>query len=155
VFGVKGDELGPLRAVFASSSIRRPDGDHCPAASDGRLTEGMPIRGGLAGQESHAPDFDVSSAMRLDMAGLLVSVAVASGCSSDRSPTSVTVPRDSVASYTVTFTSTWSASTHPVDFPTSAHFSGLIGATHSNRVVFWRTGELASPGIQAMAELGS
>src|SRR5437762_12358166 len=93
--------------------------------------------------------------MRLILAGLLVSMAFASGCSWDRNPTSVAVPPDSVASYTVTFTSTWSATTHPVDFPTSAHFSGLIGATHSDQVVFWRDGELASPGIQAMAELGS
>jgi hypothetical protein len=68
----------------------------------------------------------------------------------------VAIPRDSVANYTVTFTSTWSATTHPVDFPSGAeHFSGLIGATHSDQVVFWRAGQLASPGIQAMAELGS
>jgi hypothetical protein len=93
--------------------------------------------------------------MRLVIAGLLIALVFAPGCSSDRSPTAVAIPRDSVASYTVTFTSTWSAATHPVDFPTSAHFSGLIGATHSDQVVFWREGQLASPGVQAMAELGS
>lgn len=93
--------------------------------------------------------------MRLVIAGLLIALGFASGCSSDRSLTAVVIPRDSVASYTVTFTSTWSAATHPVDFPASAHYSGLIGATHSDQVVFWRGGQLASPGIQAMAELGS
>lgn len=78
------------------------------------------------------------------------------GCSSDPIPTAVEPPRDSVATYTVTFTSTWSAATHPLDFPTtSAHYSGLIGATHTSAVVFWRGGELASPGIKDMAELGS
>jgi hypothetical protein len=91
--------------------------------------------------------------MRRVIAALVVALVFASGCS-DRSPTAVVVPRDSVASYVVTFTSTWSAITHPIDFPTSAHFSGLIGATHSDRVVFWREGQLASPGIQAMAEMG-
>src|SRR5882672_2654754 len=93
--------------------------------------------------------------MRLFIAGFFVSVVFTSGCSPNRSPTAVVVPRDSVARYTVTFTSTWSATTHPVDFPIGAHFSGLIGATHSHQVVFWRDGQLASPGIQAMAELGS
>jgi hypothetical protein len=67
----------------------------------------------------------------------------------------VAVPRESVASYAVTFSSTWSATTHPVDFPPGAHFSGLIGATHNDQIVFWREGLPASPGIQAMAELGS
>ena len=82
-------------------------------------------------------------------------MVLASGCSSDRTLTGLALPRDSVASYTVTFASTWIDTTHPVDFPIGAHFSGLIGATHSDRVVFWRDGQLASPGIQAMAELGS
>lgn len=93
--------------------------------------------------------------MRLVVAGALVFLVLAGGCSSDRSLTGVGAPRDSVANYTVTFISTWSATSHPVDFPGSAHFSGLIGATHSAQVVFWREAQLASPGIQAMAELGS
>lgn len=93
--------------------------------------------------------------MRLAIARLFVAATVASGCSPDRSPTAVVVPRDSVASYTVTFATTWAATTHPVDFPSDAHFSGLIGATHSDQVAFWRDGQLASPGIQAMAEVGS
>lgn len=58
------------------------------------------------------------------------------------------------ARYTVRFDATWSAESHPVDFPENAHFSPLIGGTHDGRVRFWRQGELASPGIQAMAEAG-
>src|SRR6185295_8882869 len=94
-------------------------------------------------------------AMRLALSALLAILAFAPGCSSDDNPMGVPAPRDSVANYRVTFTSTWSAATHPADFPGNAHFSGLIGATHSDQVVFWRGGALASPGIQAMAELGS
>lgn len=59
------------------------------------------------------------------------------------------------ATYELTFTATWSADTHPDGFPSNPHFSGLIGATHNSNVVFWATDELASPGIRAMAELGS
>ena len=88
-------------------------------------------------------------------AGLLAALVLTSGCSSDSYPTGLMAMRDSVASYRVTFTSTWSATSHPQDFPGSAHFSGLVGATHTSAVVFWRGGQLASPGIQAMAELGA
>ncbi len=59
------------------------------------------------------------------------------------------------AEYQVTFESTWSAQTHPLDFPSGAHFSGLIGGTHNDKVSFWQVGSLASQGIQDMAELGS
>lgn len=59
------------------------------------------------------------------------------------------------ARYRVTFDSTWSGSTHPEDFPGSAHYSGLIGGTHSSSVSFWRDGDQASEGIRLMAERGS
>ncbi len=70
-------------------------------------------------------------------------------------PTPVPTPTpDPVARYVVTFNSTWSQQTHPTDWPDNAHYSGLIGGTHSSRVVFWQDGQLASAGIQAMAERG-
>lgn len=60
-----------------------------------------------------------------------------------------------VAFYRVTFTSTWSAETHPhASFPAGAHFSPLIGATHNLSTTFWMSGTLASPGIEQMAETG-
>lgn len=59
------------------------------------------------------------------------------------------------AEYEVTFESTWSASTHPYNFPKNPHFSGLIGATHDSSVSFWAEGELASEGIKNVAEKGS
>lgn len=69
------------------------------------------------------------------------------------SPSPVPVP-DPVARYLVTFQSDWSPATHPTDWPGDAHYSGLIGGTHSSRVLFWQEGQLASPGIQLMAEKG-
>lgn len=57
--------------------------------------------------------------------------------------------------YRVTFDATWSVETHPDDFPANPHFSGLIGASHNSAISFWKEGELASPGIKNVAELGS
>lgn len=56
--------------------------------------------------------------------------------------------------YELTFDAVWSKDTHPEDFPSNPHFSGLVGGTHNDQVAFWKVGELASPGIEAMAELG-
>ena len=59
------------------------------------------------------------------------------------------------ATYDLTFTATWTSSTHPTDFPSNPHFSGMIGGTHNSAVSFWETGGIASDGIKQMAELGS
>lgn len=59
------------------------------------------------------------------------------------------------ATYEVTFDATWSAATHPQGFPGGAHFSPLIGASHDGTSRLWRLGELASAGIESMAEIGA
>jgi hypothetical protein len=59
-----------------------------------------------------------------------------------------------MAQYTLVFEATWSKSTHPYDFPSNPHFSGLIGATHNDDVSFWAEGGLASAGIKNVAETG-
>lgn len=92
-----------------------------------------------------------------------VCLALAGGCgdsSTTPSPTAAPPPApapepDPSADYTVTFTSTWSAATHPDRFPPNPHFSGLIGGTHRQGVLFWEPGGIASNGIEAMAERGS
>ncbi len=65
------------------------------------------------------------------------------------------VPAADVASYVVTFQSTWSSQSHPTEFPFGAHYSGLVGGTHDATAQFWAPGQIASPGIESMAELGS
>ncbi|UCF13750.1 MAG: spondin domain-containing protein [Thermoplasmatales archaeon] len=75
---------------------------------------------------------------------ILVSTLSFSGC----------IDRNAVT-YEVVFNATWSEETHPDDFPSNPHFSGLIGATHNSEVFFWREGELSSSGIKSMAETGS
>ncbi|KYK23794.1 hypothetical protein AYK24_00745 [Thermoplasmatales archaeon SG8-52-4] len=74
---------------------------------------------------------------------LLISTLFVPGC----------IEKDTVT-YEVTFTATWSEETHPDDFPSNPHFSGLIGASHNEEVAFWKEGELSSPGIKNMAETG-
>lgn len=71
-------------------------------------------------------------------------------------PTQIAIePPPFEASYTVTFTSTWSAANHPLNFPSGAHFSGLVGGSHNDQVTIWEVGQGASPGIESMAETGS
>lgn len=64
------------------------------------------------------------------------------------------VVADYTARYSVTFNATWSQSTHPLQWPAGAHWSGLVGGTHNESVHFWREGEAASEGIRLMAERG-
>jgi hypothetical protein len=56
--------------------------------------------------------------------------------------------------YRVVFDATWSSTSHPQDFPSTAHFSPLVGGVHDGRAEFWRVHDLASLGIQRMAEQG-
>ncbi len=64
------------------------------------------------------------------------------------------VVSDFTARYQVVFNATWSQQTHPTNWPSSAHWSGLVGGTHNSNVHFWRDGETASEGIRLMAEQG-
>ncbi|MFH6604879.1 PKD domain-containing protein [Maribacter algicola] len=59
------------------------------------------------------------------------------------------------ASYTVTFTSNWNATNHPINFPANDHFSAAVGMAHKPGVTFFEDGELASDGIENMAETGT
>lgn len=60
----------------------------------------------------------------------------------------------SVATYDITFESTWNASEHS-SIPSGAHWSNLVGATHSLANEFVQLGQNATPGIQNVAEFGS
>ena len=56
--------------------------------------------------------------------------------------------------YELTFDATWSGDTHPIEFPSNPHFSGLIGAVHGPEAIIWSPGQLASAGMKNMAETG-
>lgn len=91
---------------------------------------------------------------------LAVALAAAAGCVHETGPT---LPQpepppapvaSSTATYRAVFESTWSASTHPTNFPGGAHLSPLIGAVHSDGVTFWEADGTATQGIESMAETG-
>lgn len=90
---------------------------------------------------------------RISMA--LVAMAVTAGCSALVGPgENVGESTADVARYRVRFESRWTSMTHPIDFPSNAHFSRLVGGNHNASVSFWGEGQPASPGIRAMAEMG-
>lgn len=65
--------------------------------------------------------------------------------------------QNSEATYTVSYVSSWSETTHPHptgNFPAGAHYSKLVGATHNDAVIFVEMGALASQGVEDIAELG-
>lgn len=80
---------------------------------------------------------------------------ILSACSSEESGLSTDRDPDADASYKVTFTTAWTAVSFPANFPSGAHFSGLVGGTHNDQVRFWEIGQNASAGIESMAETGS
>jgi len=83
--------------------------------------------------------------LRSSLAALLVALVTANSGSAGGSE----------ALYDVDFNSVWSSATHPTAFPSDAHYSPLVGATHNSGVQFWAPGEIASLGIKIMAELGA
>lgn len=91
---------------------------------------------------------------------VLAATMSALGCGGGGTPLGPTVatplptPAAPTAAYEVVFQSSWSAATHPTDFPANPHFSPLVGGTHSAAASFWRPGVAATDGVEAMAERG-
>ena len=69
-------------------------------------------------------------------------------------PTAGSTSQAETVRYRLEVDNTWSESTHPVAYPSGAHFSWLGGATHNEKVTFWEEGRLASPGMTQLAEDG-
>ena len=56
--------------------------------------------------------------------------------------------------YTVTFEGNWNTDSTPGGVVGGAHFTTLIGAVHNSDVTFWAAGEMATAGVERVAELG-
>ena len=87
----------------------------------------------------------------------LLLVVCPAGCGGDGAPASPSDDCSASATYGVTFTATWDATSHGSSppFPSNAHFSRLVGSTHLEQVSFWSGGATATQGIENMAETGS
>jgi Spondin_N len=57
--------------------------------------------------------------------------------------------------YQVVFERTWSAETHPQDFPLLGHFSPVIGVTHNGSYEPFRAGATATAGLEHLCEEGN
>ncbi|MFL0353566.1 spondin domain-containing protein [Xanthomarina sp. GH4-25] len=60
----------------------------------------------------------------------------------------------SIATYNITFQSTWNATDH-TSIPPNAHWSKLVGSNHNSNVSFLEVGSMASLGIEMIAESGN
>jgi len=67
---------------------------------------------------------------------------------------SITSFSQNIATYDITFTSVWNSSDHGT-LPNNPHWSNLVGATHNDQVTFFEIGEMATSGIQDVAERGN
>jgi len=56
--------------------------------------------------------------------------------------------------YRVVFKSTWTARSHPFEYPSGAHFSGLIGASHNANYSIFAVGRRPTPGLERLSEEG-
>ena len=64
--------------------------------------------------------------------------------------------------YELTFDALWSATEHPTNFPAgewpavpgAAHYSPIIGASHSEAMTIWSSGGMAIEGVENVAETG-
>jgi hypothetical protein len=58
------------------------------------------------------------------------------------------------AEYRVVVKSTWTARNHPFEYPSGAHFSGLIGASHNANYELFELGSRPTPGLERLSEEG-
>lgn len=68
-------------------------------------------------------------------------------------------PSADAAEYRVVFSGAWTATTHPLEYPKAGvlsgpHFSGLIGASHSEGYALFAEGRTPSRGLEKLAEEG-
>mmetsp|Transcript_10732 Transcript_10732/g.14011 ORF Transcript_10732/g.14011 Transcript_10732/m.14011 type:complete len:249 (+) Transcript_10732:145-891(+) len=57
-------------------------------------------------------------------------------------------------SFSVSFTGNWTEDRHPIEYPSNAHFSALIGASFGYGDEFWRKKGISTEGMKDMAEFG-
>ena len=58
------------------------------------------------------------------------------------------------AEYTVVVKSRWTKAEHPLEWPSDAHFSGIIGANHTPAYSIFTVGTPPTPGLENLSEQG-
>src|SRR6266545_2155487 len=54
--------------------------------------------------------------------------------------------------YRVIVKSTWTKVSHPFEYPSGAHFSGMIGASHNANYSLFSLGRRPTPGLERLSE---
>jgi spondin N len=99
--------------------------------------------------------------MRALGCSILVACCV-SACGKGSKPTAPAAPPAAAkaalptgpAEYTVIIKSTWTKATHPFEYPSGAHFSGMIGASHNAKYSIFAIGRRPTPGLERLSEEG-
>ena len=58
------------------------------------------------------------------------------------------------AEYRIVVKSTWTPANQPYEYPSGAHFSGLIGASHNANYSIFEVGRRPTPGLERLSEEG-
>src|SRR6266704_2678581 len=89
---------------------------------------------------------------------LLVTAAFVAACGKEAPKTPAAPPPGAMptagAEYTVIVKSTWTKTTHPFEYPSGAHFSGMIGASHNAKYSVFAVGRRPTPGLERLSEEG-
>ena len=91
---------------------------------------------------------------------VLVVIAAACGKGSKNAPPAAAPPPappaapTAPAEYTVIVKSTWTKTSHPFEYPSGAHFSGIIGASHNAKYSIFAVGRRPTPGLERLSEEG-
>lgn len=93
--------------------------------------------------------------MKLIYIPLLFLTIILTGCNDSNTSNSDNINASDDVIYELTFKSDWNATNFPTNYPTAAHFSGLIGLTHNDQVSLFKRSELATPGVIVVAETGA
>ncbi|HYU09051.1 MAG TPA: spondin domain-containing protein [Gemmatimonadales bacterium] len=89
---------------------------------------------------------------------LLVAAVCVAACGKEAPKTPAAPPPGAMptagAEYTVIIKSTWTKKTHPFEYPSGAHFSGMIGASHNAKYSIFAVGRRPTPGLERLSEEG-
>lgn len=91
----------------------------------------------------------------------VILLLLAAACGKDAPPKSAApaAPRRAVlpttsAEYRVVVKSTWTPVNQPFEYPSDAHFSGLIGASHNSKYSIFAIGRRPTRGLERLSEEG-
>jgi hypothetical protein len=74
-------------------------------------------------------------------------------------PAATAMPQAGPAKYRVEFTPLWTKANFPFEYPDTSlihkpHFSGLIGTAHNANYSIYKEGQMPSPGLERLSEMG-